>query len=492
MTQRSMGLPEYHGPAFFGVRPGNPVFLPLPVSGKQVAVSALKLPSGIRFEEDRKILSGLLDSPEREQTAHFSAENADGKIFFNVTFKVGEDILLTPPMGWNSWYCFSESVSDAKIREVAKAMVERGLADYGWNWINIDDCYQGERGGPFQALQGNERFPDFYALAENLHSLGLRLGIYSTPWISTYAGFRGGSSDGGLENLMAIPEPERLQKHQLFGRWPGGSERGQYRIGSEWLLPNDVKQWADWKVDYVKVDWYPNDIPTTRKIADLLRRCGRDIALSLSNNTQFPLASEIAKYANAWRISGDVHDSFDSIRRIGFESAPLWAPFGAPGHWNDLDMLQIGAIGIPNRQNTVYKPSSLSYEEQKLQFSLWCLMSSPLLLSCDIAGMDEPTFSLLTNSDVIAIDQDALGAPPRMLKSSESCWIVRKALMDGSTAIGIFNLKDTPESLELTLTPSELEHDSRGIDLWSRENLDWSERILLQTPPHGCRLIRIS
>lgn len=484
-------LPSYNGPSVFGVRPGHPVFFPVPVSGDGVSVEAVTLPDGLMFDRSVRVVRGVLNG-KGGFNASFRAESKSGSIDFSVLFNVGEDIALTPPMGWNSWYCFSETVSDAKIREVAKAMVDRGLSSHGWNYINIDDCYQGTRGGKFNALLGNERFPDFYELISYVHGLGLRFGIYSTPWISTYAGFRGGSSDEGYEELMFIPENERLQPNQVFGRWPGGQHRGQYRMGSRCHLADDVKQWADWGVDYVKMDWYPNDVPTTRRIAELLRGCGRDIVLSLSNNSQPELGHELSKLAQLWRITGDIHDKFDSIRNIGFGHDPRWRNKYSPGHWNDPDMLQIGAIGIPNQQNTAYKPTNLTYDEQKLQFSLWCLMSAPLLLSCDIAGMDDSTFGLLTNDALIAVDQDRLGAPARFVDAATETTIVRKALADGSEAVGLFNLSGETAEISLTLDASELSGRSTLSDLWSGESHKVQEHQSFAVPSHGCVILKLS
>lgn len=471
-------LPHFNGAKRIGARPGNPVFFFLPVTNGTVA--AKRLPDGISFDPRKKTVFGKIASAGT-YPLDFIAENENGKTDFSLDLVIGEDIALTPPMGWNSWYCHSESVSDASIRAAAKAMADRGLAAHGWSYINIDDCWQGARGGKFNALQGNERFPDMYALADYIHSLGLHFGLYSTPWISSYAGFRGGSDDGGFEERFHLPAEKRLQPNQVFGRCPAGRELGQYRTGSEWRFDNDIRQWADWGVDFVKVDWNINDVPTTKRISEALRTCGRDIILSLSNNSPYQLAPELSRLAQMWRISGDICDKWDSISKIGFEHNPGWRDYMAPGHWNDPDMLQIGAIGVPNRPNPVYKPTALTTDEQRTQFSLWSLLSAPLLLSCDIAGMDEPTFELLTNDDVIAVDQDILGARPSM-ETAGPLRIYRKSLADGGTAIGIFNLSETAAEHELAL-------ENTAKDLWTKEMFE-QERLSLKINPHGVRLLK--
>lgn len=245
--------PRFHAPAVFGVRPGSDFFLALPVEGERLSLDCTNPPPGTGFDAAAGVLSGRIGRPGI-YPVEFEAENPAGRSRCTIRLIAGEGIQLTPPMGWNSWYCFSEGVSDAGIRKTARALVERGLAAHGWNFVNIDDCWQGVRGGKYGALQGNERFPDMKALADYIHSLGLRFGLYSTPWIGTYAGFRGGSTDRGREERLFLPEPERLQPNQVFGRYPGLHSLGADRPGPEWRFGDDVRQWAEWGVDFVKVD----------------------------------------------------------------------------------------------------------------------------------------------------------------------------------------------------------------------------------------------
>ena len=388
---------------------------------------------------------------------------------------------LTPPMGWNSWYCFSEGVSDSRIRETALAMKERGLSDYGWKYINIDDCWQGGRGGKYNALQGNERFPDMAALGDYIHSLGLKFGIYSTPFIGTYAGFRGGSSNH-TEDKVCIPPEQRSQPEQLYGSYPGGRERKVWVIGEEWLFDNDIKQWCEWGVDFVKVDWNPIDVPTTERISAALQNCGRKIVLSLSNHASLENAPDLSKIAAMWRISPDIDDTWESIRNIAFEIAPKWIPFVSPGHYNDLDMLQIGAIGKANTTNPTYIKTRLTLPEQQSQFAVWCMYSAPLLLSCDIANMDDETFRLITNRDLIGINQDPLASAPVILESGEKQHIIRKDLSNGKTAICFINLTDNESELDFL----------KWTDLYGTEKEVFRQEKLscgtLKTAPHGCAL----
>lgn len=367
-----------------------------------------------------------------------------------------------PPMGWNSWYCHSESVSDKCIREAAQAMVDTGLSECGWKWINIDDCWQGVRGGKFNAIQGNERFPDMSALGEYIHSRGLKFGLYSTPWISTYAGFRGGSDDGGLEKRLYLPENDRLQLNQVFGRFPMGRDSGSFRIGSNWLFSYDVQQWVEWGIDMVKVDWYPNDVPTTMRIFANLKDCGNHIHLSLSNNAQIEFAQELLECALICRISCDIQDSWESVYHNGFIQGSSWVRFIRPGHYIDPDMLQIGNLGRPNDINIRTIPTRLTQEEQRTQLSLWCLLSAPLLLSCDMRSLDAFSINTLCNRDVIAIDQDPLADAPCICMLQDGIMGYIKRLWDGTHAIGIFNISDQAQTIEYIFPADSLE-------LWTKE-----------------------
>ena len=472
--------PRFHVPPVFGARPGNQFFFPLSVEGEQLSFNCVNPPSGCVFHAASGTLRGRISLPGIYRVK-FEAENPAGRASCEVRLIVGENIQLTPPMGWNSWYCFSEGVSDQRIRAVADAMVERGLAAHGWNSVNIDDCWQGKRSGKYGALQGNERFPDMKALVDYVHSRGLRFGIYSTPWVSTYAGFRGGSTDGGREERLFLPESQRLQANQVFGRYPGLHELQVDRCGSEWRVGDDICQWAEWGVDFVKMDWNPNDLPTTRRIAAELRNCGRDIVLSLSNDAAEADAGELLSLAQLCRISHDIKDQWRSISSIGFDHSTVWHRVMGPGRFPDPDMLQIGAIGVPNTPNPVFSPSHLTLAEQQLQFTLWCLLSAPLLLSCDIAGMDEATFRLLTNDELIAVNQDPLVSPPEIRDRGNGILEYRKLLSDGTVAIGLFNRSDEKRTCRL-------ETELCGRELWSGEERELCGDFAIVS--HSVRLYR--
>jgi alpha-galactosidase len=251
--------------------------------------------------------------------AHHSARNAKGSSRRRLTLRVGETIALTPPMGWNSWYAHSEGVSEQAIRETAAAMEEKGLTDHGWAYLNIDDCWMGLRDPVTKAIRPNAEFGDMKLLVAFVNGKGLKLGIYSTPWMSTYAGYVGGSAPNEVGDYSAffVPEKERQTPHQVFGRYPNGIRKGLARIGPVWLVDRDARQFAEWGIDYVKYDWKEwtlelgdkgysprKDMPqheteaTTKRVHDDFRALDRDIVLSLSPDHNAYEDGFVPRYCN--------------------------------------------------------------------------------------------------------------------------------------------------------------------------------------------------
>lgn len=440
----ALAAPRFVGAEAYGVRPGHELIWRVPVHGA-TRVEALALPKGISFDAARRTLRGRIATPG-DYTVTLRASDGKETTDQTLTLRVGEKLCLAPPMGWNSWYSYSEAVNQKDIEKVARLLEETGLADAGWAYVNIDDCWQGERptGG---ALQANEKFPDMKAMCDAIHARGLKAGIYSTPWISTYAGFRGSSSDDG--EPQALPPEKRLQPGQLYGRYPGLHRTRNDRIGKTWHFAKDATQWADWGFDYVKVDWKPNDVPTTERIAKDLRACGRDIVLSLSNAAPIQNAPGLAKHAQLWRTTGDIQDVWGSVRSIG-RAQLRWLPYRSEGHWNDPDILQIGRIGTPNQKNTTFRPSRLTQDEQRYQMTLWCMLSAPLLISSDLENLAPETKALLTDPDLLELNQKYAAAPLAIVEETANHFVLRKDIGPGNRCVyGIFNDSDVARTITL-------------------------------------------
>lgn len=482
--------PRINGAAIFGVRPGRPILYSVSATGERpMQFSAERLPPGVTLHGRTGALEGSVPFPGSYAIV-IRATNAHGTATRALRLEVGERHTLTPPMGWNSWNCWGGAVSEEKILAAAQAMVTFGLQQLGWNTVNIDDGWQGVRGGPLHAIQPNRKFRDMGGLARKIHELGLRFGIYSTPWVGTYEGHIGSAARSADGKYAWIEEGD----HNEFMRIGRGDRedwdrkrRTNYAHGTHSFVKADVAQWAQWGVDFLKYDWKPNDVEHTREIAEQLAACDRDIVLSLSNKAPFAQVAEWQRYANCWRTTADIQDTWESVAAIGFNQ-DRWAAFAGPGHWNDPDMLVVGRVGW----GPTVKPTRLTPEEQCTHLGLWCLLSAPLLLGCDLGNLDEFTLRLLTNDEVLAIDQDPLGAQAVRVGGDKHTITMAKPLADGSLAAGLFNLGEAPAVVTLDWDDLHIEGPRRVRDLWSRTDEGLAETTLTaKLPAHGMKLVRL-
>jgi alpha-galactosidase len=474
-TPAARPAPRINGPRIYGQRPGRPFLYSIPVTGNDpIIISVTGLPSGLTADDQGRITGSVAAAGDYPLT--ISASNAVGTDTQKLLIRIGDQICLTPPMGWNSWNCFAEAVDQDKVLAQAKVFVQSGLARHGWTFINIDDTWQGRRTGPDLALQSNHKFPDMAGLCTQIHDLGLKAGIYSTPWATSYAGFAGGSSNNP-DGHWTTPTTQEKRGHR--GVPP-------YATGSHHFAQADARQWAAWGFDYLKYDWNPITIPDVAEMADALKASGRDIVFSLSNHATFEHAADYARLANLWRTTGDIRDAWSSVHGIGF-SQDRWAPFAGPGHWNDPDMLVVGSVGWGH-----LRPSHLTPDEQYTHITLWCLLSAPMLIGCDLTKMDDFTFGLLSNDEVLAVDQDALGHEATRLGPAGPQEVYAKPLADGTWAVGLFNLDETPAPVTVNLADLKLAGPQPVRDLWRQTNLpDADDAVTLTVARHGAEMLKI-
>ncbi|ANH83049.1 alpha-galactosidase [Niabella ginsenosidivorans] len=459
--------PHINAPYILGARAGNPFLFTIPVSGERpVHIIARDLPDGLSVDERTGIITGKA-AQNGTYKVTVTAKNGYGTDTKELTIEIGKKINRTPPMGWNSWNVFGADISDQKIRDMTDALVALGLNQYGYAYINIDDGWQGQRGGKFNAIMPNKKFPDMKALVDYVHSKGLKIGIYSSPWVQTYAGYTGSSAD--------TPEGKIINASR--------------RYGAVSFAKQDVQQWAAWGFDYVKYDWVTNDIAHTAELSYLFRQSGRDITLSISNAAPFELAEDWSRLANAWRTTGDIHDSWCSMTTIGFLQNK-WQPFAKPGSWNDPDMLVLGKLGWGKDIHT----TNLTPDEQYTHITLWSLLAAPLLIGCDLKQMDAFTLSLLTNREVIAVDQDAAGIQGQRVAADreKETEIWSRPLGDGSIAVGLFNLSDNLQELSIDWKQLHLNGKQRVRNIWQQKDLGvYSKNYTSEVPAHGVVFLKI-
>ena len=478
LTPKAGPAPRINGPKIFGVRPGHPILFTIPATGdRPVNFSADNLPKELKLDTKTGRISGSL-SKTGEYNITLHAKNKIGQTSRALKIVVGETIALTPPMGWNSWNIYATKVTQELVLANAKAMASSGLIDHGWSYMNIDDVWQGKRGGKYNGIMPNDStFPDMQSLCDAVHSLGLKIGIYSTPWVESYGHHIGGSAMNSEGTFERTKENIPRNKKQL-----------PYAIGEYKFWDNDVKQFASWGFDYLKYDWNPIELPETKTMYDLLRGSGRDIILSLSNSTPFASVGELSKVSNAWRTGGDIRDNWKSLKSR-LLTQDKWAPYAGPGHWNDPDMMIIGWVGWGKGPY----PTHLTPDEQYSHMSAWCLQSVPLLLGNDLTKLDDFTLSLLTNDEVLAVNQDPLGKQATVVSKIDSCGVLAKDLEDGSKAAGLFNVTDSI-TRKLTVKWSELGISGKYIvrDLWRQKDIGiFDNEFSADVKPHGVVMVSL-
>ena len=474
-TPPAPSRPRINGPDVFGVRPDHPFLYHIPATGKRpMEFSADGLPDGLSLDSGTGNITGLLHQAGTYKVV-FHARNALGKADKKFKIVAGETIALTPPMGWNSWNHYKSEVSQDIVLQNAKAMADSGLINHGWTYLNIDDTWQGSRGGPFNAIQGNQKFPDMAELCSSVHQLGLKIGIYSTPWVTSYAGHNGGSA----ENPKGIWEPYHGEKKRVLNK-----KVLPWAIAPYHFATNDADQWAVWGIDYLKYDWNPIELPETVEMYEALRSSGRDLVYSLSNDMNITNAPSISKIANSWRTTGDIKANWKSMSERGF-GQDKWAPYASPGHWNDPDMLEIGTRekGQPG----------LTPDEEYTHMTIWCLDSAPLLLGNDLTAMDAFTLNILENDEVLAIDQDSLGRQGTCVARGDNFRVYEKQLEDGSIAVGLFNLGTNTTAISVKWTDLSIHGRRQVRDLWRQKDLGkFKNSFSMPVAAHSAELVKIS
>jgi alpha-galactosidase len=349
-------------------------------------------------------------------------------------------------MGWNSWNKFAGRVDDAAVRGMTDAMVSNGMKDAGYLYVNIDDTWQAGRDANGNIVT-NKKFPDMKALADYVHGKGLKIGIYSSPGPETCAGYPG-------------------------------------TYGHE---EQDARTWAAWGIDYVKYDWcsarniYSDEEMQAvyQKMGDALRAAGRPIVFSLCQYGR----ADVWKWGpavggNLWRTTGDIRDTWASMTNIGFKQDEL-APWAKPGHFNDPDMLEIGNGGM-------------NLDEYRTHMSLWSILAAPLLAGNDLGNVPPDIMAILTNRDVIAVDQDkAARQGSRAWQSGEQeIWV--RELDGGDRAVAVFNRSAAPATVTVQWAGLKMKPPSRVRDLWAHrdEHFEGAEHAVT-VPAHGVAMWRV-
>ncbi|HUX96932.1 MAG TPA: putative Ig domain-containing protein [Bacteroidales bacterium] len=477
LTPKPGPEPRINGTRIFGVRPGSPFLFKIPVTGtKPVKYEVLDLPAGLTCNPETGMIEGVLDAPGEYHTT-IRATNSIGSAERELRIICGDNLALTPHMGWNSWYVWENHITDSIMRAAADAMVSSGMIDHGYMYINIDDCWSIKPGSKDSTLTGeprdnrgmvnsNKRFPDMKAMTDYIHFKGLKAGIYTSPGELTCAG-----------HVAAYQHEEQ-----------------------------DIARFVEWGFDFLKYDWCSyskvgdrNVLEDLQKpyilISSIIKKQKRDIIL---NMCQYGMG-DVWKWGkqaggNSWRTAGDLGLSFEGIGealfRDGFDvySSDSLHLYGGPGGWNDPDYLLLGYLSNWKGATAL---TPLTPNEQYTHVSLWSLVAAPLIFSGDITRLDDFTLSLLTNDEIIEVDQDPLGKPGFRVSKSGDTEVWMRILEDGSKAVGLFNRGEDKAEVTALWDDLELTGKQKVRDLWRQKNLgNFSDEYTSIVPGHGVIMLR--
>jgi len=470
LTPPAPRAPRLNGPEVYGVRPGSPFLYRIPCTGERpLLFRADDLPAGLTLNARSGIITGAIAQPGTQRVTLF-ARNAFGSDQREFRIAAGDRLALTPPMGWNSWYIHYARVSDAVMRQAADQMVATGMADYGYQYVNIDDCWMKKQGdAPYREAGGavlpNGKFPDMKALADYIHGQGLKAGLYTSP-----------------------------------GPWTCGGYTGAWQHEAA-----DARQFAQWGFDFLKYDWCSyGSVAGGRTVADLkkpyqvmwdeLQKQDRDLVFNLCQYGMGEVWKWGGEVGNSWRTTGDLglaHGSrLPGFYSIGFSNA-RHDEFARPGAWNDPDYILIGWVGDAHGMGEG-KQTTLTPNEQYSYLSMWSLMAAPLLFSGDMAKLDAFTLNVLCNAEVIGVDQDPLGKQAKTLRQNRKEFVLVKELAGGSKAVGLFNLGEHPATLAVSWSDLGLSGKLQVRDLWRQQDLGkFDQQYQAQVPRHGVVLFRV-
>jgi alpha-galactosidase len=477
LTPKPPATPRINGARVFGVRPGHPFLFTIPATGvRPMEFAADGLPDGLKVDAATGQVSGSI-STRGEYPVTFRAKNALGQTTRKFKIVCGDTLALTPHMGWNSWYIWEARVNDKIMRAAADAMVSTGMIDHGYMYVNIDDCWMIKPGSTDPMLGGqprdaqgnvrpNKRFPDMKALADYIHSKGLKAGLYTSPGPLTCGGYVG------------------AYQHEA----------------------QDARQFAQWGFDFLKYDWCSysgvaggNDLAHLKKPYELmwteLQKVDRDIVLNLCQYGMGNVWHWGGQVGNSWRTAGDLGGSFEGIPAalfrdvFGLYGRNELQKYNGPGRWNDPDYLLLGYL---SNWKGGAAPTPMTPNEQYSHVSLWCLLSAPLILSGDITRLDAFTLALLCNDEVLEVDQDPMGKGALRVVKDGAREVWAKSMEDGSKVVGIFNRGDQETPMAVQWSELGVSGKQAVRDLWRQKDLGtFQDRCTAPVGRHGVVLIRL-
>lgn len=494
LTPKPKDEPRINGADIWGVHPGHPVLFRVAATGlKPLKFKATSLPEGMTFDERSGIFGGTAPATAGNYDVTVTVSNDKGSDRRVIRFAVGDTLALTPPMGWNSWNIWENMLTAEHAKAAADAMENSGLAGYGWSYINLDDFWERNNSGEKAAKEReeaygagnitgatrdadgriipNSSFPDMKGLTDHIHSYGFKSGLYSSP-----------------------------------GPLTCGKCEGSY--GHE---AQDAQSWAEWGFDYIKYDCCSLRAEIDKKLAgrpedadaeyakafklmtDAVKTLDRDMVVSINPGAQQRKGA--AKWAreigvNCWRSWGDLKDSWSWLQdEIEAEFQGEFWKYSGPGCWADPDMLVVGT----QKSFGSTHPTILTPNEQYTHISIWAMVSAPLLIGSDMTALDDFTFSLLTNPEIIAINQDRLGKVARRYVRTDCENVWARPLANGDWAVALENLYPMAREISFDLSTIGLDGKFSVLDCWTgRDAGTVSTTVSANVPAHATTVFRLS
>ncbi len=509
--------PRFNGARVVGIRPGTPFLYSVAVTGTQpIDLTVEGLPAGLAFAPETGLLSGSLQTPG-DYNLRIRARNSAGAAKNELRICCGERLALLPPMGWNSYDAFGDSVTESEVLANAKWLKEN-LQPAGWDTVVVDFRWYDSKADGIRVqnpegvtidefgrcIPPTNRFASaangagFKSLANQIHQMGLKFGIHIMRGIPRKAVQKdlpiAGSTFKASQAVLAEGDINRtcVWNRDMFG------VDADKPAGKAWYT-SIARQYAEWGVDYIKCD----DIADLQRgkrygaaeieaLSDALRDSSRSIILSLSPGPS-PVVSgpHLKQFANLWRISGDFWDNWKALDH-NFDLLAEWLPDAGPGHWPDADMIPLGHVCERNCDVRPGRWTRLTRDEQVTLMSLWALAPSPLMLGMDLLDNDEWTTALLTNPEVLALNQDPAGLPARRRRGPPNApEIWTKELADGSTAVGVFNRGELALRVALPWRFLNFHPTPQVRDLWLRKDLESKPEYIDVLAPHSCVLMQV-
>ena len=468
------GAPIINMPLCYGASPNKPILFKIPVIGQRpMTYQAIGLPEGLTLSNG--IVSGQI-AVEGDYEVMIVAENALGRAEQPIVLEIHPDrVQLTPLMGFTSWNALGYSVTQEQMELVADKMQTLGINEYGYSFINIDSGWQGEYGGPYDAIMPNAKFPDMKGFCDRMHSMGYKCGIYSTPMLNAF-----GCS------IKRVPLPPGCTQGEPDDRF--ADERGG--IGLIRKEKNNALQWAEWGFDYLKYDWRPTDPYNAELMRKELVQTDRDFGFCVSVLARPEYHKYWKKYCNSYRCNMDSMGDWASFMEI-YKSYFDFIDYVNKGHYFDLDMLDLGQCTVFTKD---YGKESYGFTEDEMVtlYTARVITSSPIQISTNFSEFNDFEMSVYCNEEVIAINQDpaAYAAKPHMIleDGKKKVHVLKKKLHNGDYAIAVFNLGETTSHVKVYLDDM-----SQVRDVWAKEDLDPTATIVLpDMPPHTTRLYRIT